>query len=80
MAKDTTAITREQKYRKLVDEFYQDNKKFVSADEYERAKTGPAHFRALIQKVTKLYQKIGRELLLKDRNYHVWEKQFKREK
>ena len=80
MEDDATAITREQEYRKLVDEFYQNNKKFVSEGNYQRAKTDPAHFKVLIRKTTGLCQKIGKELLLMDRNIHVWEKQFKREK
>ncbi len=80
MEEDATAITREQEYRKLVDEFYQNNKKFVSEGNYQRAKTDPAHLKVLIRKTTGLYQKIGKELLLMDRNIHVWEKQFKREK
>ncbi len=80
MEKDVAVITRREEYRKLVDEFYQQNKKFVSEKEYERAKTDPAHFKTLTRKMTDLYQRIGRELLLMDRNIHVWEKQFKREK
>ena len=77
---DAAAITRHEKYRKLVDEFYKENKKFVSEEEYERAKSDPEHLKALIKRMTDLYQKIGKELLLMDRNIHVWEKQFKREK
>jgi hypothetical protein len=80
MEKDAAAITRWEEYRRLVDEFYQQNKKFVSEDEHEQAKTDPEHLKALIKRVTDLYQRIGRELLLMDRNIHVWEKQFKREK
>lgn len=79
MQEDMGTITREQKYSKLVDEFYQQNKNVVSQEEHEMAKRDPAHFKALIRKVTDVYQRIGRELLLKDRNYHVWEKQFKRQ-
>ena len=80
MEKDVAVITRREEYRKLVDEFYQQNKKFVSEKGYERAKSDPEHLKALIKRVTDLYQKIGRELLMMDRNIHVWEKQFNREK
>jgi len=80
MGKDTGAIMRSEEYRRILDEFYEQNKKFVAEEEYERAKTDPEHLQALIKRVTGLYQRIGRELLLMDRNYHVWQKQFKREK
>ena len=72
--------TERHEYRKLLNEFYEQNRDMVSSDDYEKAKEDPEYFRSLILKVTKLYQSIGKELLLKDRNYHVWEKQFKRQK
>jgi pyoverdine/dityrosine biosynthesis protein Dit1 len=68
MQENTGTITREQKYLKLVDEFYQQNKNVVSEEDYQRAKTDPAQFKALIRRVTNLYQTIGRELLLMDKN------------
>lgn len=79
MQEDTGSITREKEYLKLLDQFYEQNRNIVSGEDYEKAKTDPAYFKALIRKVTDLYQRIGKELLLKDRNYHVWEKQFKRQ-
>jgi hypothetical protein len=78
MEQDPAAITRLEKYRRLVDEFYEQNKDFVSEEEYEQAKTDPEQLRVLIKRVTDLYQKIGRELLIMDRNIHAWEKQFKK--
>ena len=80
MQKDAAAITRREEYRKILDEFYEQNEDFVSEQEYERATTDPEHLKALIKRVTDVYQKIGKELLLMDRNIHVWQKQFKREK
>ena len=80
MEKDTGPITTGQEYLGLVDEFYEQNRDMVSLEDYEKAKKDPAYFKALIRKLTDLYQRIGRELLLNDRNYHVWEKQFRRQK
>lgn len=80
MEEDRQAATRKQEYRKLVDQFYEQHKSIVSEDEYERAKQDPVYFRALIRKATKLYKDLGKELFLRDKNYHVWEKQFKRRK
>ena len=77
MREDTGTIIRNQEYCKLLDEFYQEHKSIVSEEDYERAKKDPQYFKSLIGKVTKLYQNIGKELLSKDRNYHVWEKQSK---
>ena len=77
MKEDRGSMTPEQEYCRLVDEFYQQNKNVVSREEYEKAKTDPAHFKAVIRGVTDLYQRIGRELLLMDKNCHVWEKRFK---
>ena len=80
MQENTGTIIRNQEYHKLLDEFYQGNQSIVTDEEYQRAKEDPKYFKSLIKKVTKLYQSIGKELLLKDRNYHVWGKQFKRQK
>lgn len=79
MQEDAGAITREKEYLKLVDQFYEQHRNMVSREDYEKAKKDPMHFKAVIRKVSDLYQRIGKELLLKDRNYHVWEKQFKRQ-
>ena len=80
MEKDTGAITREQQYLELVDEFYEQDRDTISPEDYEKAKKDPAYFKALVKRLTDLYQRIGRELLMNDRNYHVWEKQFRRQK
>ena len=80
MKEDRQDTTRQHEYRKLIDEFYENNKSIVSEEQYEKTKHDPDYFRALIRKARDLYQDIGKELLLKDKNYHVWEKQFKRRK
>ena len=78
MNKDAEAVSREPEYCKLVDEFYQQNKDTVSPEDYEKAKEDPVYFKALIRRLTDLYQRIGRELSLNDRSCHVWENQFRR--
>ena len=80
MNKDAEGVSREPEYCKLVDEFYQQNKDTVSPEDYEKAKEDPVYFKALVTRLTDLYQGIGRELLLNDRNYYVWENQFTRQK
>jgi hypothetical protein len=62
MAQDRVAITREQGQRNLLYEFYGKNTEFVSEEEYQRPKIYPTHFKALVQNVTDLHQRIGREL------------------
>ena len=69
--------TERHEYRKLLNEFYEQNRDMVSSEDYEKGKEDPTYFRALIRKVTDQYQRIGRELLLMDKNCHVWEKRFK---
>lgn len=80
MEKDAIAITTGQEYLELLDEFYEQNRDMVSQEDYEKAKEDPVYFKALVMRLTDLYQRIGRELLLSDRNYHVWGKHFRRQK
>ena len=80
MGNEITAITQSEEYRKILDEFYERYKEHVSEDEYKRAKEDPEYLLALIRSLTDLYQRIGRELFMNDRHYHVWKKQFKRDK
>ena len=79
MEKDTGAITRKQQYLELVHELYEQNRDTISQEDYEKAKKDPAYFKALVKRLTDLYQRIGRDLFLEDRNYHAWERQFKRQ-
>ena len=80
MEKDLAAITQSQEYRKILHEFYERYQEHVSEEEYERAKEDPEYLLTLIRSLTDLYQRIGRELFMNDRHYHVWKEQFKRDK
>ena len=73
-------VTERHEYRRLLNEFYDQNRDMISREDYEKAKEDPMYFKALTRRMTDLYQRIGRELLMNDRNYHVWEKQFRRQK
>ena len=73
-------VTKPDKYRRLLDEFYEQNRDTVSQEDYETAREDPMYFKALVRRLTDLYQKIGRELFMNDRNYHEWEKEFRRQK
>jgi hypothetical protein len=72
MQKGTGTISRENQYLKLVDQFYKQNRNMISLEDYVKAKKDSVHFKALIWKVTGVYQAIGRVLLLMDKNCHVW--------
>ena len=73
-------VTERHDYRRLLNEFYEQNRDMVSPEDYEKAKEDPMYLKALVRRLTDLYQRIGKDLLLNDRNYHVWEKQFRRQK
>ena len=78
MDKPQEPITENHEYLALLDEFYELNWDMISTEDYEKAKEDPVYFKALVRRLTDLYQRMGRELLLNDRNYHVWEKEFRR--
>jgi hypothetical protein len=80
MENNVAAIAQSEEYRKILDEFYERYKEHVSEYEYERAKEDPEHLLTLIRSLTDLYQRIGRELFMNDRHYHVWKRQFERHK
>ena len=67
-------------YRRRLDEFYEQNHEMVSAEDYQKAKADAEYFKALVKRLTDLYQDMGRELVMKDNNYHVWQKRFRRQK
>jgi hypothetical protein len=77
MEKDTESITRYKEYQNLLDEFYRQHYEVVSKGQCEKAKKDPEYFKELIRSVTDLYERIGKELLQKDK---IWEERFGREK
>ena len=62
MDKPQEPITENHEYLALLDEFYEQNWDMISQGDYEKAKEDPEYFKALLKKLTDLYQKIGREL------------------
>jgi hypothetical protein len=62
----TNSSTKSKEYRRLLDEFYEKNHEMVSAEDYQKAKEDPEYFKALVKRLTDLYQDMGRELVMED--------------
>jgi len=52
-----TDVEKTNEYNELVDQFYQENKKLITINQYKAAKRDPGYFAFLMEEITAYYKK-----------------------